>query len=74
MGTDLGDEIIEVASLRGLPFPLDPQEKGERAVLGRGDDQARPARGVEGPDIRVLPGIEDLGLENGRRRGHQHER
>ena len=71
VGTDVGDEVIEVGALGGLPFPLDPQEEGVGAVGGRSDDQPGPARGVERPDAGVLPGIEDLGGQS--RRAGQDE-
>ena len=56
MGADLGDEVVEVAALGGLPFPLDAQEEGVGALRGRGQDQAGPARRVERPDERSFQG------------------
>ena len=38
MRADLGDEVVEVPALGGLPPSLDAQEEGEGAILGRGDD------------------------------------
>ena len=67
MGADLGDEVIEIGALGGLPFPLDPEDEGEGGVRRRGDDQPRPAGRVQRPDEGVLPRIEDLAAERDRR-------
>jgi len=73
MGADLGDEVIEIRAFGGLPFPLDPKEEGISAIPGGRDDQARPAGRIQGPDISVLPGIEDLRGETDRGRDEKAE-
>jgi hypothetical protein len=65
--SDLGDEVVKIGALGGLPLPFDPQDERERGVPGRRDDQARPAGRIQGPDVRLLPGIEDLSGKRERR-------
>jgi hypothetical protein len=73
VGADLGNEVVEVHALGDIRFPLDAQEEGVGALLGGGHDEAGPARGVERPDERIFPGIEDLGGEAAREEREQDD-
>jgi hypothetical protein len=70
---DLGDEVIEVPAFGGFPFQLHPQDEGEGGLGRRGEDEAGPARRVDGAHAGLFPRVEDLRGERPHQDGEQAE-